>query len=172
MFESKSFVGPITCLFSLTLPWKPFLTCVLVGCGPFLSIYELISGKLLNSLHVFHSTIHGLRYLPSHSLDSVRIVVFGEKDLCLLELLAEDVLHTIHKLQHLQLSDWILDICLLEPSSKCLHTLLPLISQEEKDFIVAGVGFAHNFVQFWKLDYSKKQIQQLGQFSCEDSSLL
>ncbi|KAI8522511.1 hypothetical protein RHMOL_Rhmol13G0002700 [Rhododendron molle] len=157
--RSGPYLGEISALCFLHLPLPlSSLPYLLAGTGSQLLLYDLETGKLLKSFHVFQGIrVHGITCTSITAKDiEFNIAVFGERrvklfKLCInVEVRFQDhpqesipliLLHSLPKFSH-----WVLDVCFLKDfsSSTCdgSHCL--------------AIGCSDNSVAFW--DFSKSSL--------------
>lgn len=162
LFQFSSFLSSITALCTFSID-KKFFT--LSGNGPYLCLYDFQNGILLDNIFLFPSTIYGIRKIEKEKADLIFFLVFGEKNLAYVELCSSPFSLHFGKTASYSFQDWIWDVQALSLQF-CSSLLSQQLLSEASLFIV--IGFAHNFVQIWKLFSS----ELLFELHCDDASLL
>ncbi|KAL7200223.1 hypothetical protein ACSBR1_032192 [Camellia fascicularis] len=185
--RSGPYLGEISALCFLHLP-PPHLSStpyLLAGTGSQLLLYQLETGKMVKSFHVFHGIrVHGITTCSSingngngngedRSFSSpidFNIAVFGERRVklftlsiqmdCQFQDQPQDFIHFHLNLLHLlpKFSHWVLDVCFLKDHASSLH----------QESCSLAIGCSDNSVSFW--DYLKPKAN--FHVRCPDRCLL
>ncbi|CAL5423215.1 unnamed protein product [Camellia sinensis] len=185
--RSGPYLGEISALCFLHLP-PPHLSStpyLLAGTGSQLLLYQLETGKMVKSFHVFQGIrVHGITTCSSingngngHGKDrsfsspiDFNIAVFGERRVklftlsiqmdCQFQDQPQDFIHFHLNLLHLlpKFSHWVLDVCFLKDHASSPH----------QESCCLAIGCSDNSVSFW--DYLKPKAN--FHVRCPDRCLL
>ncbi|XP_028092869.1 uncharacterized protein LOC114293047 [Camellia sinensis] len=185
--RSGPYLGEISALCFLHLP-PPHLSStpyLLAGTGSQLLLYQLETGKMVKSFHVFQGIrVHGITTCSSingngngHGKDrsfsspiDFNIAVFGERRVklftlsiqmdCQFQDQPQDFIHFHLNLLHLlpKFSHWVLDVCFLKDHASSPH----------QESCCLAIGCSDNSVSFW--DYLK--LKANFHVRCPDRCLL
>ena len=135
MLNKTAHIGHITCLHFINDKR------LLVGSGPYLKLYDVDQGIVLDELHCFeHARVYGIRQgLIVNQVSTGQFYIYGSKFIAHVSLDSKLILE-----KTLKTKDWIQDVLAV------------------KDGLV--VLFAHNFIQKWTLDME----HMMESIDCQD----
>eukprot|EP01018_Ginkgo_biloba_P008951 Gb_26563 [translate_table: standard] len=169
------YLGDMSALCFIYAPWKSSIPYLLAGTGPQILLYDMETGKLLCSSHVFDGIrVHGI-HSSCHSVEkcfrkssTVRVAVFGERRVKLFDVKLNetsnitkqlkgrvdlDLLHILPKF-----GQWVMDVRFLKD-----------FGVEEKDNVsVLAIGLSNNSVCLWDIARSHLVLE----LKCKERCLL